>query len=122
MSLGKRKLTDQLELYAGYIFSEYPQVKEVEVGFVWMALKKIDKEIRDIVADATRDPERQLWLAQRFSPLSTCDPSAWQYAGHNLADAISLDFTHTTRLAELVGAAFARKAVEWKAELYRGGV
>jgi len=77
---------------------------------------------RDIVADATRDPERQLWLAQRFSPLSTCDPSAWQYAGHNLADAISLDFTHTTRLAELVGAAFARKAVEWKAELYRGGV
>lgn len=41
---GKRKLTHQLMLYAGYTFAMYPQVNEVETGFVWMKDKKIDKE------------------------------------------------------------------------------
>lgn len=125
------------------------------------------ESFRDLVTEAARDPERQLWLAQRFSPLSTpfraadgrlilpmvsanrrlterflkaldvwdaalaagmvsesCyDPAARQYAGRNLADAISLDFTHTSTLAGLVGAAFARKpAAQWEADLCRAGV
>lgn len=41
---GKRKLTDQLALYAGYTFAHYPQVNTVTTGFVWMKDRKIDKE------------------------------------------------------------------------------
>lgn len=41
---GKRKPTEQLELYAAYTFACFPQVKEVETGFVWLKDKRIDKE------------------------------------------------------------------------------
>jgi len=41
---GKRKLTEQLMLYAGYTFAHYPQVNVVTTGFVWLKDKKIDKE------------------------------------------------------------------------------
>lgn len=41
---GKRKLTEQLMLYAGYAFAHYPEVNTVTTGFVWLKDKKIDKE------------------------------------------------------------------------------
>ena len=42
---GKRKLTHQLMLYAGYTFAKYEQVNTVTTGFVWMRDRKIDKEV-----------------------------------------------------------------------------
>lgn len=42
---GKRKLTEQLMLYAGYTFSHYPEVNTVTTGFVWLKDKKIDKDV-----------------------------------------------------------------------------
>jgi crotonobetainyl-CoA:carnitine CoA-transferase CaiB-like acyl-CoA transferase len=54
---------------------------------------------------------------------SCYDPAAVQYAGRNLADAITLTFTHTARLADLLEAAFARKpASQWEEELCGAGV
>ena len=41
---------------------------------------------------------------------SCYDPSASQYAGRNLADSLSLSFSNTSTLADLVETAFARKA------------
>jgi predicted RecB family nuclease len=57
---GKRKLTHQLMLYAGYTFAIYPQVNTVVTGFVWMRDKKIDKET------FTRDQVPMIW--QTFIP------------------------------------------------------
>lgn len=114
---------------------------------------------QDIVQEAARDSARELWLAQRFSPLSSLfttadgrlvlpmvspnrrlterllkaldvwdaaltagmvnescyDPSAAQYVGRNLADALTLDFTNTATLTDLLEAAFAQKpAAQWE--------
>ena len=125
------------------------------------------EQFQDIVKEASRSPTKQLWLAQRFSPLaspfksadgrlilpmvsanrrlterllkalnvwdaalaagmvdeSCYDPAAVQYAGRNLADAISLTFTHTSKLADLLEAAFAQKpASQWERELCGAGV
>lgn len=52
---GKRKLTDQLALYAGYTFASYPNVTTVTTGFVWLRDKKIDKE------KFTRDEVPVIW-------------------------------------------------------------
>jgi CRISPR/Cas system-associated exonuclease Cas4 (RecB family) len=41
---GKRKPTEQLDLYANYVFQHFPEVKEVTTGFVWLKIKKIDWE------------------------------------------------------------------------------
>lgn len=41
---GKRKVSEQLTLYALYAFATYPTVNEVESGFIWLKEKKIDKE------------------------------------------------------------------------------
>jgi len=121
----------------------------------------------EIIQDAERDSARELWLAQRRSPLSSpfpaadgrlvlpmvaanrrlterflkaldvwdaalaagmvdesCyAPSASQYVGRNLADAISLDFIYTSTLADLIEAAFAGKpAAQWEHELCSAGV
>lgn len=54
---GKRKLTHQLMLYAGYTFALYPQIKYVETGFVWMKDRKIDKE------KFTREDVPKIWGA-----------------------------------------------------------
>ena len=42
---GKRKPTEQLSLYAGYIFAKYPEVEQVETGFIWLKDRKIDRQI-----------------------------------------------------------------------------
>lgn len=57
---GKRKPSDQLWLYALYVFAHYPSVESVHTVFVWLGTRKIDKETvhrRDIA---------QAW--QRFLP------------------------------------------------------
>lgn len=39
---GKRKPTEQLDLYANYVFHHYPQVNVVSTGFVWLKDRRID--------------------------------------------------------------------------------
>lgn len=39
---GKRKPTEQLDLYANYIFHYHPEVTKVTTGFVWLKEKRID--------------------------------------------------------------------------------
>ncbi len=39
---GRRKPTEQLELYACYIFHHYPEVEQVNTGFVWLKDRRID--------------------------------------------------------------------------------
>ena len=125
------------------------------------------EQFQDMVREAARNPAKQLWLSQRFSPLaspfrsadgrlilpmvsanrrlterllkalnvwdaalaagmvneSCYDPAAVQYAGRNLADAISLTFTNTAKLADSLEAAFAQKpASQWERELCSAGV
>ena len=41
---GKRKPSEQLKLYAAYIFALYPNINTVHVAFVWLKDKRIDKE------------------------------------------------------------------------------
>lgn len=57
---GKRKLTEQIELYAAYIFAHYPEVEKVHTGFVWLKEKKIDKEVVD------RSDVSKIWV--KFLP------------------------------------------------------
>jgi hypothetical protein len=39
---GKRKPTEQLDLYANYVFHHYPEVNTVTTGFIWLKEKKVD--------------------------------------------------------------------------------
>lgn len=39
---GKRKPTEQLDLYANYVFHHHPEVNKVTTGFVWLKEKRID--------------------------------------------------------------------------------
>jgi predicted RecB family nuclease len=41
---GKRKPTEQLALYAGFVFAHFPDVDEIQTGFIWLKEKKIDKQ------------------------------------------------------------------------------
>jgi len=117
------------------------------------------EQFRTFVADALRDPERQMWLERRFAPFSTpyrsrddqwylpmaapnarlsrrfleamdiwdkaletgavfvnaYDPANLDYARRNLGDSLSLGFTYTSKLADMLEAAFlARTAAEWE--------
>jgi crotonobetainyl-CoA:carnitine CoA-transferase CaiB-like acyl-CoA transferase len=123
-------------------------------------------QFRTFVADAIRDPERQIWLERRFAPFSTpyrardgrwilpmAGPNArlsrrmleamglWDKAlatgavyvnpydpaniadmRRNLADSLSLEFTYTAPLADLLEAAFAKRtAAEWERFLAANG-
>lgn len=89
---GKRKLTHQLMLYAGYTFALHPQVNEVETGFIWLKDKKIDKEtftrgdipriwntflpaVRKLETAYERDawPCRPSGLCKGWCPVKTCE-------------------------------------------------
>ena len=89
---GKRKLTHQLMLYAGYTFAIYPKVNTVVTGFVWMRDKKIDKEtftrdqvpiiwqtfipkVRKLESAYERDawPARPSGLCKGWCPVKTCE-------------------------------------------------
>jgi hypothetical protein len=41
---GKRKLTHQLALYAGYVFAYFDYVQTVSTRFVWLKESRVDKE------------------------------------------------------------------------------
>ena len=41
---GRRKPTEQLALYAGFVFAHFPDVDEIQTGFIWLKEKKIDKQ------------------------------------------------------------------------------
>ena len=41
---GKRKPSEQLDLYAAYIFAHYPEVEDVKTIFVWLKEQKTDKK------------------------------------------------------------------------------
>ncbi len=88
---GKQKLTKQLSLYAGYVFSLFPQVDVIEAGFVWLKDKKISKETyyRSAVAEIWQEflprvrklhvaseknqwPERPSGLCNGWCPVKTC--------------------------------------------------
>jgi crotonobetainyl-CoA:carnitine CoA-transferase CaiB-like acyl-CoA transferase len=124
------------------------------------------EQFRTFVADAIREPERQMWLERRFAPFSTpyrardkrwllpmAGPNSrlsrrlleamglWDQAlaagavfvnpydavniadaRRNLADSLSLGFTYTSRLADLLEPAFAaRTAAEWERFLAANG-
>jgi len=117
------------------------------------------EQFHTFVADALRDPERQMWLERRFAPFSTpyrardgrwilpmagpngrlsrrmleamglweqalaagavfvnpYDPANIADARRNMADSLSLGFTYTSRLADLLEPVFAtRTAAEWE--------
>lgn len=52
---GKRKPTEQLDLYATYVFHHHPEVQKVTTGFVWLKEKKIDWQVRE------RDDLATIW-------------------------------------------------------------
>jgi len=52
---GKRKPSDQLSLYAAYIFSHYENVDTVTTSFVWLKENKLDNET------FTRDKMGEIW-------------------------------------------------------------
>jgi crotonobetainyl-CoA:carnitine CoA-transferase CaiB-like acyl-CoA transferase len=117
------------------------------------------EQFRTFVADALRDPERQMWLERRFAPFSTpyrardnqwylpmaapnrrlsrrfleamgiwdqalatgavfvdpYDPANMDDARRNLGDSLSLGFTYTSKLADMIEVAFlSRTAAEWE--------
>lgn len=57
---GKRKLTDQLKLYAAYKMCYSPELEQVTTGFVWLKDKKVDIEV------VTREELPAIW--QKFMP------------------------------------------------------
>jgi crotonobetainyl-CoA:carnitine CoA-transferase CaiB-like acyl-CoA transferase len=124
------------------------------------------EQFHTFVADALRDPERQMWLERRFAPFSTpyrardnrwilpmaapnarlsrrlleaiglwdkalatgavfvdpYDPANIADRRRNMADSLSLGFTYTSRLADLLEPAFAtRTTAEWERFLAANG-
>ncbi len=67
---GKRKPSEQLALYAGYTFAHFPDLEEVQTGFVWLKDKKIDKQT------VTRVELPMVW--QQFLPRVSRLESAYE--------------------------------------------
>lgn len=44
---GRRKPTEQLDLYAAYVFHHHPDVQKVTTGFVWLKERRIDWQTRE---------------------------------------------------------------------------
>ena len=57
---GKRKPSEQLQLYAAYTFAHYKEIKTVTTAFIWLKEKKVDKK------QITRDEVPIIW--QDFLP------------------------------------------------------
>lgn len=67
---GRRKPSEQLELYAGYVFAHHPQVTNVTTGFVWLKEKKLDQ------AHFAREDVPSIW--QGFLPRVSRLESAYE--------------------------------------------
>lgn len=89
---GKRKDSDQLCLYALYVFAHHPQVEFVHTCFAWLKDQKVDKqtfhrsEISDLWAkflpivsrleiahDKNQWPPRPSGLCRRWCPVLSCE-------------------------------------------------
>jgi len=89
---GKRKPTDQLSLYAAYIFAHYEEVQTVATSFVWLKENKLDNakfERRDLgaiwdnlmprIVRLERAYEKDEWqpkpsgLCKSWCPVLTCE-------------------------------------------------
>jgi hypothetical protein len=46
---GKKKPTEQLDLYAGYIMAKWPETKVIQTAFVWLKDRKLTKKTMDAV-------------------------------------------------------------------------
>jgi PD-(D/E)XK nuclease superfamily len=88
---GKRKPTEQLDLYANYVFHHYPQVNKVTTGFVWLKERRIDwkpldrtslpvtwqsllPRVRKLESAYERDswPARPSGLCNGWCPVTSC--------------------------------------------------
>lgn len=88
---GKRKFSEQLNLYASYILALYPNVETVHTAFVWLKDKridrgKVDREYLPVVRAAFLErasrleaayernewPERPSGLCNGWCPVKTC--------------------------------------------------
>lgn len=89
---GKRKPSEQLQLYAAYTFANYPKVDTVQTGFAWLKDKKIDREqyhrdelpgilkefaprVHRLEVAFERDawPARPSGLCKGWCPVKTCE-------------------------------------------------
>lgn len=89
---GKRKPSEQLDLYATYIFAHHPEIQVVTTGFVWLKQRRIDrkqivkKELPTVwqsflprVAKLESAYERDSWpaktsgLCNGWCPVSSCE-------------------------------------------------
>jgi len=89
---GKRKPTEQLALYAGYVLAAFPEVKMVHTGFVWLKERKIDRKtfsredkaviwqeflprVNKLESAYERDawPPRPSGLCKGWCPVKTCE-------------------------------------------------
>lgn len=57
---GKPKPSEQLMLYAGYVFAHYPSLQRIQTGFAWLKTRKIERKT------FTRDEVPVIW--QEFLP------------------------------------------------------
>ncbi|MFM1990275.1 MAG: hypothetical protein RJA99_3232 [Pseudomonadota bacterium] len=88
---GKRKPSEQLDLYANYVFHHYPQVNKVTTGFVWLKDRRIDwkpitrsslsetwqsllPRVRKLESAYERDswPARPSGLCNGWCPVTSC--------------------------------------------------
>lgn len=88
---GKRKPSEQLDLYANYTFAYHPEVKVVTTAFVWLKEKKIDRQtihreqapeiwqklmprVRKLESAYEREswPERPSGLCKGWCPVASC--------------------------------------------------
>ena len=88
---GKRKPSEQLQLYAGYTFSNYPKVEVVQTAFVWLKDRKLDRanfqreQVSDIWGEFVprvarlqaaykheKWPERPSGLCRGWCPVTSC--------------------------------------------------
>jgi CRISPR/Cas system-associated exonuclease Cas4 (RecB family) len=89
---GKRKPTEQLDLYALYVFAHEPQVQTVSTNFVWLKDKRVDRQTRQReevpiiwqsflprVAKLESSYERDRWpartsgLCNGWCPVTSCE-------------------------------------------------
>ncbi len=89
---GKRKPSEQLDLYANYVFHYFPEVSRVTTGFVWLKDKRIDwkavnrdslhltwqsflPRVRKLESAYERDkwPARTSGLCKAWCPVTACE-------------------------------------------------
>lgn len=89
---GRRKPTEQLELYAGYMFIHYPQLETVHTGFVWLKEKKLDTAVIkkseapaiwqrlvgryrriEIAHEKNAWPAKPSGLCKKYCPVTSCE-------------------------------------------------